>query len=88
MEWKLPDKIKSLITDHHAYPAEDDPLRTERLQLQLSDMIDSMIGYGPAASYDLLNTRVVQDLGLAQREDFITFLASLPGELDDMMAAI
>ena len=32
--WKLPDDLKALISDHHAYPSADDPLRIERLQLQ------------------------------------------------------
>lgn len=85
-EWKLPNKLKSVIADHHVYPPDDDPLRTERLQLQLSDMINAMIGYGQPASYDLLNTRVVQDLGLEKREGFVKALAVLPSDLDEMMS--
>jgi HD-like signal output (HDOD) protein len=87
-EWKLPGRQKSLISSHHTYPTPDDPLRTERLQLQLTDMINSMIGYGPAASYDLLNTAPVQDLGLAKRDDFVRLLAALPKELDETMSAL
>lgn len=87
-EWKLPDRIKHMITDHHTFPDDDDPLRSERIQLQLADMINAMIGYGSNAQYDLLNTQPVQALGLAERDDFIEFLQNLPDELDEMVAAL
>jgi HD-like signal output (HDOD) protein len=87
-EWKLPERLRALIAAHHTYPHEDDPLRIERLQLQVSDMINAMIGYGPPAAYDLPNARPVRDLGMADRPDFTTFLAELPAELDDMMSIL
>lgn len=80
-EWKLPDRLESLIANHHVYPADDDPLRIERLQLQMSDMINSMIGYGSPASYDLLSTPQARDLNLHERDDFVSFLADLPVQL-------
>ena len=86
--WKLPGTLKTLISNHHAYPEPDDPLRTERLQIQLSDMINAMLGYGPPASYDLLNSRVVADLGLSERSDFVAFLDDLPAHLEENVAVL
>jgi len=85
--WRLPDTLKTLITSHHKYPAENDPLRRERLLIMLTDMINSMLGYGPPASYDLLNTNVVKDLGLAERRDFVKYLEELPAQLDETVSA-
>lgn len=86
--WKLPDSLKALISNHHASAAPDDPLRTELLQLQLTDMIVSMLGYAPSVPYDLLNTRVVADLGLAERPDFIPFLVELPEQIAETVDAL
>ncbi len=83
--WNLPPRLKSLLADHHRHPEPDDPLRTERLTIQLSDMIASLLGYAPSVSYDLLATRPAQDLGLAEREDFVAFLRSLPTQVRDAM---
>lgn len=85
--WKLPPALKTLISDHHQYPSPDDPLRMERLQLRLCDMICALLGYAPYAPYALLDSRAAQDLGLAQRDDFQAFLADLPAELDEAFAA-
>jgi HD-like signal output (HDOD) protein len=87
--WKLPSTFSNLIADHHTYPAADDPLRTERLQLRLSDMIAAMLGYAPPASYDLLNAPVVHELGLlSDRRDFGSFLTRLPAELEEAFDSI
>ncbi len=83
--WKLPDKLKSLASSHHLYPAEDDPLRRERLMVILSDMICAMLGYAPPASYQLMETQVVEDLKLKNRPSFETFLANLPEEVEDAL---
>jgi len=81
--WKLPPTFCSLIADHHTQPAADDPLRTERLQLQLCDVISSMLGFAPPASYDLINMRVVRELGLTHSAAFTAFLDGLPAELEE-----
>ncbi len=86
--WRLPARLKSLIVDHHATPAEDDPYRTERLMLQATDMVNAMVGYGPAASYDLLRARPIQQLGLADREDFVDALRELPGLVELTIASV
>ncbi len=83
--WKLPDNLKSLASSHHSYPMDDDPLRRERLMVILSDMICAMLGYAPPASYRLMDTQVVKDLGLKNHPGFETFLANLPGEVEDML---
>ena len=85
--WKLPASLRSLITNHHTYPARDDPLRTERLLLILTDLINQMLGYGPPASYNLLETCAVRDLGFAEREKFLTFLAQLPRDLEETLTS-
>jgi HD-like signal output (HDOD) protein len=83
--WRLPDQMKSLLANHHTFPEPDDPLRTERLMLILSDMIGSMLGHGPSASYDLMATRPVQELGLADRANFKSWLGDLPAQINDAM---
>ena len=86
--WQLPPDLQSLISNHHELPSENDPLRTERLFLQLTDMISAMLGYAPFASYDLLNTRVVESLGLADRGDFVEFLITLPDQVEENVVAV
>lgn len=80
--WELPDNIKTIIANHHVYPEPDDPLRNERLQLQLADMICSLLGFEPYQLYDLKNSRAVQDLGLLQKPGFDKFLDELPDRLE------
>ena len=80
--WALPSDLKSLIASHHTYPEPDDPLRTARLLLQLTDMINAMLGFGSPRRYDLLNSRVVDDLGLKGRADFVAFLKDLPDQIE------
>jgi HD-like signal output (HDOD) protein len=86
--WKLPDTLRALISSHHSYPEADTPLRTERLQLELANIIASMLGYGPSVPYDLLNTRAVCDLGLADRNDFIAYLDTLPEQIEEIVDAL
>ncbi len=83
--WSLPPRLKALLSSHHVHPSADDPLRTERLMLQLTDMINAMLGYAPAASYDLLATRAARELGLSERRDLIDFLTDLPSQIEDAM---
>ncbi len=85
--WKLPADMAGLIADHHSYPAEDDPLRTERLQLQVSDMICSLLGYAPYAPYDLLNSRAALDLILPGERNFTSFLAELPETIEEAIGS-
>ncbi|MFQ5589763.1 MAG: HDOD domain-containing protein [Phycisphaerae bacterium] len=86
--WQLPENLKALIADHHAFPLPGDPLRTERLQLQLTDMILSLLGYAVHVPYDLLRTRVVSELGLDERPGFIDFLEKLPDDLDETIGSL
>ena len=84
-QWHLPEALKALIADHHTYPSSDDPLRVERLQLQVADMINSLLGYARPASYHLLEARAVQELGLAERGDFAAFLNELPDTVEEAL---
>lgn len=81
--WKLPDELKALILDHHTYPSPDDPQRTIRLLLQLTDMINPMLGYSLHVSYNLPESRVVRDLGLTQNDAFFRFLDELPSQIEE-----
>ena len=83
--WHLPEALKALIADHHTYPSSDDPLRVERLQLQVADMINSLLGYARPASYHLLETRAVRELGLTERGDFTAFLNELPDTVEEAL---
>ncbi len=84
--WGLPEKLTALIASHHTYPADDDPFRQERLQLTLTDMIGSLLGFAPPAAYDLLGSRAARDLNLADDPGFVKFLMQLPDELEATMA--
>ncbi len=86
--WKLPDTLRQIIAAHHAYPEPDDPLRTERLQLQVTDMITSLLQYSPPVPYKLLETAAVKDLGLHEKPGFTEFLNELPENVADTLDAI
>lgn len=81
--WKLPASLKCLIADHHRHPADDDPHRTERLLIQVSDMCCSLLGYAPHVGYHLLESHAVQALGLVDRPGFIQLLSELPEIVDE-----
>jgi len=81
--WQLPDELKGLIADHHTPPRPDDPLRTERLQLQLTEMILALLDFTPFTPYDLMASRPASELGLRSRPGFTDFLDALPGELEE-----
>ncbi len=84
--WRLPDKLTALIRDHHTHPRDDDPLRADRLSLQLADLIVVTLGYGVPAAFNILETRAAQGLGLAERGDSPDFLSELPGHVSEHMA--
>ncbi len=86
--WSLPGSLKEIIVDHHDYPPEDHSLRTERIQLQLTDMINAMVGYGPEANLDIVNSRAVRDLGLRDRPDFEAYLDTLPDGLCELVESV
>lgn len=86
--WALPEKVKSLICNHHTYPANDDPWKIDRLQLMAADMISALLSYSPYIPYDLLKTPVIRDLGLTERDDFVSFLATLPDDVDETLGAL
>ena len=79
--WKLPDTLKELISSHHVEPDGEDPLRVHRLMLMLTDMINQMLEYDTPAEYDLLRTRPVEELGLANLPGFEEFLSELPEQI-------
>lgn len=86
--WSLPANLKVLLSDHHNYPAHDDPLCTPRLQLQVTDMIASLLGFAPYQPYNLLECRAVQDLNLASHPKFLPFLKNLPDDVNETIGAL
>lgn len=84
--WKLPPRLASLIANHHSFPKDNDPYRTERLALILADMIAAMLGWAPPATYNLLQSRPATELGLADKPDFADWLTQLPDEIEQQMA--
>lgn len=81
--WRLSPDLRALAADHHSHPNLVDPLRSKRLMLQLTDMINSAIGYGPAGAYKILESRAAVELGLADREDFVELLSRLPEGIEE-----
>jgi HD-like signal output (HDOD) protein len=80
--WGLPNRLKSLIIDHHGHPAADDPYRVERLQLQVADSICALLDYTPYVPVNLVKSRAVTELKLTDQPEFLSFLEVLPAELE------
>ncbi|MCP4589672.1 MAG: HDOD domain-containing protein [bacterium] len=87
-EWRLPEQIKLLIADHHRYPEAQDPCRVERLQLQATDMICSLLGHTSWQPYNLLESRPLVDLGLKDNADFEALLRGLPEQVHGLLASL
>jgi len=85
-EWNMATHLKELIQNHHTYPEPNDPLRTQRLMLILTDMITPMLGYAPPAAYNLLQARPARDLGLSDSEHYAQFLTKLPSVIEDSIS--
>lgn len=83
--WGLPDELLELISNHHEYPAPDDPLREKRLLIEVSDMICSLLTFTPYEPYDLLESRAVVDLGFNDRPEFGALLERLPVDLEEVL---
>jgi HD-like signal output (HDOD) protein len=86
--WELPPRIKSLVANHHSPVDADDPLRRERLQLQLADMLVGLLGFAPTAPYDILRSAAAMEFDLPARAEFFRFLEKLPAELDEAMECL
>jgi HD-like signal output (HDOD) protein len=87
-QWQLPDSLRAVIVDHHRAPGPNDPLRTERRLIILTDMICQMLGYAPWREYDLLQTDVVRKLGLTEDRRFHKALQGLPGQIEETLASL
>lgn len=87
-QWGLPETLRKLIASHHAVPEPNDPLRRERLLLQLTGMINGMVGYGVPAIYHLLDTVPVQALDLVGNRRFTDRLVELPGLIELHVASL
>ncbi len=83
--WQLPDELTTLIADHHREPDDDDPLRVQRYQLQLTDMILSLLSYSPRIEYNLPGSNAARELGLSANDEFVVYLDRLPSDLDSSM---
>lgn len=81
--WSLPSNLKAIISDHHRRPEPDDPLRTARLMVELTDMINALLGYASYRPYDLLHSHAVTELGLTVNDKFVSFLEALPDRIHE-----
>lgn len=82
--WKLPDRLKGLIRDHHNPPADDDPHRIVRHMLQLTDMIACTLGYGRDIAYNFMNSPAAIGLNLNENPAVEKFLTTLPGDIEEL----
>lgn len=80
--WGLPSRLKALICNHHTCPEPEEQYRLERLQLQVTDTICSLLGFGPYFPVDLSRCRQTVDLKLFAKPDFESFLLGLPDEVE------
>ena len=83
--WNLPDPLPELIGKHHQDPAEDDPLKTYRLLVMLSDAACPLVGCAPYEPCDFLNLPCVRRLGLEENEETYRLLAPLPRLVTEQM---
>jgi HD-like signal output (HDOD) protein len=83
--WSLPAELKAIIADHHQPPSPDDPLRTPRLLVELTDMINALLGYTQYQPYDLRRSRAAVALGLPDNDRFVNFLTTLPDQVCEMV---
>ena len=84
-EWQLPPQIRALMVDHHTCPTPDDPYRMSRWQLQLTGMINSLLGYASWMPYDLLAAQPTKELDLDRHSGFRALLPSLPQSVADAL---
>ncbi len=77
----LPSPLPELIGNHHRPPGEDDPLRVQRLLLQVSDVACAMLGYAPYVPYDFFNLDCVRRLGLKDDATTRALLISIREQL-------
>lgn len=83
--WGLPEHIRDLVSSHHDYPEPGDPLLKERLLIELTDMICSLLTFTTYQPYDLLNSRAAIDLGFADKPEFGALLERLPDDLQEVL---
>jgi putative nucleotidyltransferase with HDIG domain len=86
--WRLPQEVTEIIAEHHSFPGEDDPFRKQRLTIQVSDMICSLLGYAAYQPYDLLESRMVHELGLQDEPKLVRALEVLPEEVALLVAEL
>ncbi len=91
--WKLPHPLPELIGDHHCPPADEDPLRRERLLLAFADSTVARLGYGlishltagpPPGAF--LELPCVRGLGFDDGPDTRALLAEFPRLLATRMS--
>lgn len=76
--WNLPSPMRDLIASHHREPGAGDALAMQRHLLRLTDVIVSMLEYGPYVSYDFFALPCTQALGLHDTPATREMLLELP----------
>ncbi len=79
--WELPEKLRTIIADHHGSLAQPAETAQDRALLAFADMTKCMLGYAPPAAFDLPESRAAQALGLADTPELTALLDELPFRL-------
>ncbi|MGD8451715.1 MAG: HDOD domain-containing protein [Phycisphaerae bacterium] len=79
--WNLPDPLPELLGNHHHLPGDADPLAGQRLLLQVTDVVCSLLEYAPYVPYDFFNLDCVQRFGLTDTRATRALLTDLPEQI-------
>lgn len=79
--WKLPDKLKAVIVNHHQSASAAGRMSKDVALLALADMLKAMLGYAPVCASNIPGSHAVRALGLQDKPAFGAFLDGLPDEL-------
>ncbi len=80
-DWNLPEPLPFLIGQHHQVEAADGTHGRYLLLIQLSDVVCSMMGYGPYVPYDFFHLPCVRALELHDNPPTRELLALLPEKI-------
>jgi HD-like signal output (HDOD) protein len=78
-DWKLQDPLPDVIGNHHAPPAQGDPLVRYRALVQFANTCCAMLGYSEYIPYDFFNLPCMGVLGITDDPVTHEWLATIPG---------
>lgn len=84
-QWELPGALRDVIAAHHGRPDDDDPLRRERLLVQVADCVCALLRYAPYVAYDFFELPCVCGLGLREERAVLDLLTPLPELIEERL---